>query len=55
MIEENFATLSVNLLQSLESVCTDHELATYMKVAVRHFVYILDVFSDGQMFLFIIH
>ena len=47
-------TLSVNLLKSLKSVYTDHELATHMKVAVIYFIYSLDVFSDGQMFLFII-
>ena len=27
-------TLSANLLHSLKSVCTDRELATYIKVAV---------------------
>ena len=55
VIEENFVTLSVNLLQSLESVCTNHELATYIKVAVTHFIYNFNVFSDGQLFLCLIH
>ena len=48
-------TLSANLLQSLKSVCTDHELATYIKLDVIHFIYNLDIFSKGQMFLFFIH
>ena len=47
-------TLSANLFQSLELVCTDCELATYIKVAVIHFIYNLDVISDDQMFLFFI-
>ena len=33
-------TLSANLLESLESVCTDCKLATYIKVAVIHFIFI---------------
>ena len=37
-------TLSENLLQSLESLCTDRELVAYN----------LNVFGDGQMFLFFI-
>ena len=41
-------TLSVNLLQSLESISTEHELATYIKVAVTHFIYNFNVFSDGS-------
>ena len=48
-------TLSVNLLYSLESVSTDRELATYIKVALLHFTYNLNVFSDGQMLLFVFH
>ena len=55
VIEENFVTLSVNFLQSLKSVCTDSELATYIKVTVTHFIYNLNVFSDGQLFLCLIH
>ena len=47
-------TLSANLLQTLESICTDHELAIYIKVLVLHFIYNIDVLIDGQMFLFII-
>ena len=47
--------LSANLLQSLESECTDLKLATYIKVAVIHCIYNVGVFSDGQVFLFFIH
>ena len=47
MIEKNLVTLSVNLLKSLESVCTDRELAKYIKVAVIHFIHNLDVCIDG--------
>ena len=36
------------------SVCTDCELATYIQVAAIHFIYSLDIFSNGQMFLFFI-
>ena len=47
-------TLSANLLQSFESVYTDHELATYINVVVKHFICNLSVRSDGQMFLLLI-
>ena len=53
MIEKNLVTLSVNLLKSLESVCTDHELAKYIKVAIIHFIHNLDVCIDGTYSLFV--
>ena len=34
-------TLSADLLESLELVWTDCKLATYIKVAVMHFIYSL--------------
>ena len=37
----------MNLLKSLESLCTDCELAKYIKVAKIHFTHNLDMCIDG--------
>ena len=43
-MEEIFVILSAILLQSFKSICTDRELATYIKVAVIHFIYNLLIY-----------
>ena len=44
VMEEIFVILSAILLQSFKSICTDRELATYIKIAVIHFIYNLLIY-----------
>ena len=44
VMEEIIVKLSVNLLQSFKSICTDRELAPYIKIAVIHFIYNLLIY-----------
>ena len=45
--EELSDFISEFAFKSLESVCTDRELAKYIKVAIIHFIHNLDMCIDG--------